>query len=75
MKWDPFGGLWGYAVNKKVWVVEKGEKGKKDVEQKAKEEKQEDIKIKVEGGYEETSKKEEERETYFDALESFLNPT
>ncbi|KAI4221080.1 MAG: hypothetical protein L6R36_007150 [Xanthoria steineri] len=77
VKWDPFGGLWGYAVNKKVWVVEKGEKdiGKK-VEQKEEEkvEKQEDIKVEVEGGYKET-KKEEEKETYFDALESFLNPT
>lgn len=75
VKWDPFGGLWGYAVNKKVWVVEKGERGKKDIERKEKEEKQEDISNEAEGGYKETPKKEEEKETYFDALESFLNPT
>lgn len=74
VKWDPFGGLWGYAVNKKVWVVKKGEKGKKDIERKEKEEKQEYYKNEMAGGYKET-KKEEERETYFDALESFLNPT
>ncbi|KAI4210615.1 MAG: hypothetical protein L6R36_009518, partial [Xanthoria steineri] len=83
VQWDPFGGLWGYAVNKKVWVVEKGEKerGKKDIDSKKvegkeekEEEKQEDFSNEVDGGYQET-KKEEEKETYFDALESFLNPT
>ena len=39
VKWDPFGGLWGYAASKKVWVVPKKEEVQ---EEKTRKEKQQD---------------------------------
>ncbi|KAI4263396.1 MAG: hypothetical protein L6R42_001456, partial [Xanthoria sp. 1 TBL-2021] len=69
VKWDPFGGLWGYAANKKVWVVAKKEK--KDEEKKEDEMKEEFKKEKEE----KNQNLRKETETYFDELESFLNPT
>ena len=75
VKWDPFGGVWGYAVNKKVWVVEEEKKKKEPIQvdvkkdeketegmQKGTEQMQKDIK---------EQKEEEKKETCFDNLESF----
>ncbi|KAL9037871.1 MAG: hypothetical protein Q9180_003475 [Flavoplaca navasiana] len=40
VKWDPFGGLWGYAANKKVWVVPKKEEVEEEKKKKKKKKKE-----------------------------------
>ncbi|KAL8756281.1 MAG: hypothetical protein Q9199_003046 [Rusavskia elegans] len=76
VKWDPFGGLWGYAANKKVWVVEKAKKEKKDEEKKDEGKKEDEMKEEFKKEKEEKNKdSRKKKETYFDELESFLNPT
>lgn len=82
VKWDPFGGLWGYAAGKKVWIVPKKEvveeekKKRKESQQaqmelkKAKEENfklEEDVKQNVE---EEEKEDLEKKYACFDELES-----
>ncbi|KAL8644621.1 MAG: hypothetical protein Q9226_007674 [Calogaya cf. arnoldii] len=62
VKWDPFGGVWGYAIDKKVWVVEEKKKPQiNEEEKKMKEERRKiDLKKKEKEAKEEEKKEEKE---------------
>ncbi|KAL8878002.1 MAG: hypothetical protein Q9192_008546, partial [Flavoplaca navasiana] len=44
VKWGPFGGLWGYAASKKVWVVPKKEDWEEERKRKEKQQAQMELK-------------------------------